>query len=68
MVAALLKAYIDERGIKQSFIARKAGLTDQELSAYLTGRLRLPADKFFMICNALRISPEEFDPNKQQEI
>lgn len=66
MVAALLKAYIDELGIKQTVIARKAGLTDQELSAYLTGRYRLPADKFFMICNALGISPDKFNPNKQK--
>lgn len=66
MVAAKIKAYVDEKGIKQTVIARKAGLTDQELSAYLTGRIRLPADRFFAICEAIGVSPETFKPDTQE--
>lgn len=62
MVAEMIKAYIEEHGLKQTVIARKAGLSDQEISAYLTGRIRLPADKFFLICNAIGVSPEQFRP------
>lgn len=62
MVAEKIKQYIDEKGMKQGAVARKAGLTDQELSAYMTGRVRLTADKFFLICDALGESPEKFKP------
>ena len=66
MVALEIKKYIDDHGIKQSVIAAKAGLTDVQLSAYLTGRIRLPADVFFTICAALEQSPERFAPNKKE--
>ena len=66
MVAEKIKAYVEEKGIKQTVIAKKAGLTNQELSAYLTGRLRLPADRFFAICEAIGVSPEIFKPDPKE--
>ena len=62
MVAKKIKEYLDEKGIKQRAVAEKAGMTDQEISQYLNGRVRLSADKFFLICDVLGESPERFKP------
>lgn len=65
MVAEKIRAYIKEQGLKQGAVAAKAGLTDAEMSAYLTGTTRLKADVFFRICDALGVSADTFRPDPQ---
>ena len=47
-----IKAIIQEKGLKQKFVASKAGFTPQEFSSILCGR------KSF-VCAALGITPNE---------
>ena len=66
MVAEKISTYMKDRGIKGSVIAAKSGISQQQMSAILTGRLQLKADVFFRICDALGVSPETFDPKSDQ--
>lgn len=65
MVAKKLKEYITEMGLKQGVIAKKAGMTDGQLSGVLTGRYKLKADDFFKICDAIGVEPERFNPKNE---
>ena len=48
---------IKERGFKQSAIASKAGLTEQQLSDIINKRRRMDANEMFSLCEALGILP-----------
>lgn len=48
---------IKRRGYKQSAIAIKAGLTEQQLSDIVNKRRRLNANEMFSICKAMGITP-----------
>lgn len=65
MVAEKVKAYLDDKGIKGSVLAKKVGITQQQMSSVLTGRTTLKADVFFKICEVLEVSPEIFDPKNE---
>lgn len=58
-----LKAGIKASGIKQCWIAERAGTSSSCLSFMLSGRQRMPADVFMTICSLCRIAP--FDVVKQ---
>ena len=62
MVAKKVKDYVDKKGIKYTALAQQVGITQQQMSAILTGRVTLKADIFFKICDVLEVSPEIFDP------
>ena len=55
-----LSVYVSENGIKQVYIAQKTGLTPDTVSKMLSGRRRILADEFLLICNALNIDPNIF--------
>jgi len=50
-------AEIKGRGFKQSAIALKAGLTEQQLSDIINKRRKLDANEMFSLCDALMIDP-----------
>ncbi len=56
---------IKSKGLKQSFVAEKAGLTDGELSNILNDRRKLlRVQHIAPLCKALGITPNElFDPD-----
>nr|DAG17095.1 MAG TPA: SOS-response transcriptional repressor [Caudoviricetes sp.] len=58
-----LKAGIKASGIKQCWIAERAGTSAYCLSYMLSGRQRLTADVFMTICSLCGIAP--FDVVKQ---
>ena len=58
-LANKLSAAIDESGLKQKFIAEKAGISEQALSAMLKGRQKIDVDTFFAIAVVLHLSPEQ---------
>lgn len=49
---------IIERAYKQSEIARRSGLTPDQLCAVLKKRRRLDANELFRVCEALGMTPE----------
>ncbi len=64
MVAEKINKYMKDRCIKASPIAVRAGITQQQMSAILNGKMQLKADVFFRICKALDVPPETFDPGE----
>ena len=58
---------IARRGLKQSFVARQAGLTDQQLSDIVNKRRKLDANEMFDLCTAIGITPNDlFFPASSQ--
>lgn len=59
MVAEKLSKVIQQSGMKQKFIAEKAGISEQALSAMLNGRQKIDVDTFFAIATLLRLTPDQ---------
>lgn len=55
-----VRAYIDEHGLKQIVIAKKAGIPKTTFNAIMNGKRTLYADDLRAICLALNVSPEMF--------
>lgn len=65
MLGKAIKAYIDERGLKQKKIAELANLSEQQLSDIFCGRRKIEAMEYFRICRALGVNVDYFQ--KQME-
>ena len=59
MIADKLNKAIEQRGIKQKFIAEKTGVSEQALSAMLNGRQKIDVETFFAIAGVLHMTPDE---------
>lgn len=55
-----VRAYIDDHGLKQIVIAKKAGIPKTTFNAIMNGKRTLYADDLRAICLALNVSPEMF--------
>lgn len=60
-VQALVRTYIDSRGIKRNHISRVTGIDKRALSDILCCKRELRADEFMKICAALDVEPNKFD-------
>ena len=61
-----VRAYLEQGGIKQSFVADKIGMSMSTFNAIMCGNRKLYADDLRQICYSLNVSPEkfiEFEPN-----
>ncbi len=52
-----LKLYINDKGLKQKTIAKKAGFTENQMSQILSGKRNISADELEIICNAIGTDP-----------
>ena len=55
-----VRAYIDDNGLKQVVVAKKAGIPNATFNAIMNGKRTLYADDLRSICFALNTSPETF--------
>ena len=55
-----LQKKIQERGIKQSFLADRLEISEGRLSARLTGRVRLEVPMFLGLCQLIGVDPMEY--------
>lgn len=55
-----VRSYLDENGIKQMNVAKRAGIPYSTFNAILNGKRTLYADELRAICCALNVSPEKF--------
>lgn len=53
-----VRAAIEDSGLKQKFVAEKAGISEQTLSAILNGKQKIEADLFFILSDVLKMAPE----------
>lgn len=62
--AVKTKFIIESRGLKQKYVAEKAGFTPADFNNLLCGRKLFKADYVIPICNALGVTPNElFEPD-----
>nr|WP_285841818.1 helix-turn-helix transcriptional regulator [Sutcliffiella horikoshii] len=54
-----LKALLEERGIKSSFIAKKLGVTPQTVSSWSNNYHYIPMDKAYILAGLLGIKVDE---------
>ena len=55
MLGQRIKEYLDENGIKYSYVAEEIGIQKSTFSAMLNGRRKIVADEYFDICRVLRV-------------
>lgn len=60
MIGAKIRAYIKEKGYKQTFIAKAAGLSDSALSDILIHDRRIEVTEYVGICLALGVPLDFF--------
>lgn len=59
MIAEKLGEAIRQSGLKQKFIAREAGISENALSAMLNGRQKIDVDTFIEIARVLKKTPDQ---------
>lgn len=55
MITQNIYDYIKQKGIKQTFICEKTGLTKQCLNSVLNGRRKLDVEEYSRICQSLDV-------------
>lgn len=60
MVGTLIKDYLDENGIKQSFLAKRAGLTNSQVSDICIHGRKIDCVEYKKICDALNLPLDFF--------
>ena len=55
-----IKAYANSKGIKNTYLAEKAGVTDSKMSRILNGEREINVIEYYCICQALDVSMEYF--------
>jgi len=58
-VRKILKGEIERRGFNQAAIARKAGMTSQQLCDVFNMRRKLEANEMLAVCDAMELNPME---------
>jgi len=56
-----LSEYANSKGIKQTYISQKTGISIYAISRIFNGKRRILAKEFIQICSALEIPREELD-------
>lgn len=56
----VINKYIEEHGIKQNFVADRAGIPPELFRRSLSGDRKMPADEFIAICRVLSLDIEDF--------
>nr|WP_296955819.1 helix-turn-helix transcriptional regulator [uncultured Mediterraneibacter sp.] len=61
-VGLKIKEYLDQHGVKYSYLSRLTGIPMNLLSLTLNGKRRMSVEEYFTICKALDVSVDTFVP------
>lgn len=67
MVREAIKKYLDENGIKYSYVADAIGMTMNMFSPTLSGKRKMTAEEYLSICKALNVPADTFSPALTEE-
>ena len=59
-VGERIKAYAEEHGIMQKYLAEKAGISTSQMSLVLNGKNNLNVIQYYNVCKALGVPMEFF--------
>ncbi|MEG2003168.1 MAG: helix-turn-helix transcriptional regulator [Clostridia bacterium] len=60
MLGRLIKLFLDENGIKYSFVANEIGIPANVFSTILNGKRKIIAEEYFAICAVLNVDTNYF--------
>lgn len=60
MIGAKIKSFLQERGIKQTFLAEKTGMTNSIISDICNNDRKVECVEYYKICKALNLPLEYF--------
>lgn len=60
MLNQRIKKFMEERGIKQSFLKEQLGMKASTVNALLNGNRKISAEEYFKICNAFKVPLDYF--------
>ena len=60
MIGKLIKEYLQDKGIKQNFVAEKIGITENAMSDICNGKRDISCIEYYKLCKALGIELEYF--------
>lgn len=63
-----IKRFLEENGIKQSYVADGAGIKRDALCTTLNGKRKLPLDEYCRICKVLNVPFEFFLTQTHTEV
>lgn len=64
-VGTRIKAYLNDNGIKQGFVAEKADLTPSQMSDICADKWSIDCLVYYKICKALNVPLEKFLSDEQ---
>lgn len=59
-----IKKYMEDKGIKQTYVSEKTGIPENTLSMILNGKRNLGADEMVEIFKALEVTPNDIILNQ----
>lgn len=68
MVGKAIKEYLESKGIMQSFLVKKTGLTATQISDICNGKCQITVPVYYRICKALEVPLETFVNDKTMEV
>lgn len=68
MVGQRIKQYLEEHGIKQSFLSEKSKIPPMILSTILAGQRKIEVMEYYRICTALGLDMMTFIADGEAEI
>lgn len=60
MIGAKIKKYLQDRGIKQTFLAEKTGMTNSIISDICNNDRKIDCCEYYKICNVLNVPYDYF--------
>ena len=68
MVGQRIKAYLEENGIKKTFLAEKASISNPIMTQILSGTRKIEVREYYRICTALKVDLMTFLADGESEI
>lgn len=64
-IASTIRAYLQDHGIKQTFIAEKCGWSKQKMSHIVNGKSKMTVEDYQTLCRAIGVPYELFLEDNQ---
>ncbi|MCI8800177.1 MAG: helix-turn-helix transcriptional regulator [Lachnospiraceae bacterium] len=55
-----IKAYLNDKGIRQSYVSKKTGIPAPVLNMILNNNRKIEANEYMKICDAINVPLEQF--------
>ncbi len=59
-INARINQIVEQKGIKQTYIAEKTGWSNDKVSKLLRGAQKITAEDFLTLCSVLDLNPSDF--------